>query len=243
MSTPLRIECTVSSITAHSDSAFTVTLKPSKRLPRFKPGQFLHLALDPYDPTGGFWPESRVFSIASAPFDSEVTIAYAVKGSFTQRMKEELDIGRNIWIKLPYGHFIVSASPDEQVVLVAGGTGITPFISYLLNEVKNPSGEKIDLIYGVRKLELLMFPEVIAAAIATLKGFKLHAFCEENVDDSHMFPVSSGKLTIDSVLQATSDPAKASFYLSGPVEMIRTFRNGLKERGVGDTRIHIDEWE
>ena len=32
----------------------------------FKPGQFLHLALDAFEP-GGFWPESRVFSIASAP--------------------------------------------------------------------------------------------------------------------------------------------------------------------------------
>ena len=41
-----------------------------RRCPLFKPGQFLHLAIDPYD-GAGFWPESRVFSIASSPRDRD----------------------------------------------------------------------------------------------------------------------------------------------------------------------------
>ena len=76
MATPIKINCKVFSIDAHSDSVFTIKLKPSRRLPHFKPGQFLHLALDSYDPTGGYWPESRVFSIASASFDSEIRRAH-----------------------------------------------------------------------------------------------------------------------------------------------------------------------
>jgi len=235
MSTPIKIKCTVSSIDAHSDSVFTVKLKPARRLPRFKPGQFLHLALDSYDPTGGYWPESRVFSIASAPFDSEIVIAYAVKGKFTLRMKEELEVGRDVWIKLPYGHFVVSSAPDEEVVLVAGGTGITPFIPFLQNEINNPSGEKISLVYGVRRPELLIFGDVITDALANLIGFRLYAFCEERAN--------SGRLTMDAILQATADPTKAVFYLSGPVEMINTFKNGLKDTGINETSIRIDEWE
>jgi ferredoxin-NADP reductase len=95
-------------------------------LPNFQPGQFLHLALDPFDPAGGFWPESRVFSIASLPTDPELTIAYAVKGAFTRRMRAEIKTGKELWVKLPYGHFSLSASPGEEIVLVAGGTGIIP---------------------------------------------------------------------------------------------------------------------
>ena len=243
MSTPIKIKCTVSSIDAHSDSVFTVKLKPARRLPRFKAGQFLHLALDSYDPTGGYWPESRVFSIASAPFDSEIVIAYAVKGKFTLRMKEELDVGRDIWIKLPYGHFVVSSAPDEEVVLVGGGTGITPFIPFLLNEINNPSGEKISLVYGVRRPELLIFGDVIADALANLNGFRLYAFCEDCANAVSQFPMKQGRLTMDAILQATTDQTKAVFYLSGPVEMITTFKNGLKDTGIDNTRIHIDEWE
>jgi Flavodoxin reductases (ferredoxin-NADPH reductases) family 1 len=243
MSTPIKIKCTVSSIDAHSDSVFTVKLNPVRRLPRFKAGQFLHLALDSYDPTGGYWPESRVFSIASAPFDSEIVIAYAVKGKFTLRMKEELEVGKDVWIKLPYGHFVVSSTPDEEVVLVAGGTGITPFIPFLLKEINNPSGEKISLVYGVRRPELLIFGDVITDALANLNGFRFYAFYEEHANSVFQFPMKQGRLTMDAILQATADPTKAVFYLSGPVEMINTFKNGLKDTGINETKIHVDEWE
>lgn len=243
MATPIKTKCTVSSIDAHSDSVFTVKLKPARRLPRFKPGQFLHLALDSYDPTGGYWPESRVFSIASAPFDSEIVIAYAVKGKFTLRMKEEIEVGKDVWIKLPYGHFVVLSAPDEEVVLVAGGTGITPFIPFLLKEINNPSEEKISLVYGVRRPELLIFGDVITDALANLNGFSLYAFCEDCANAVSQFPMKQGRLTMDTILRATADPTKAVFYLSGPVEMINTFKNGLKDTGINETKIHIDEWE
>ena len=243
MSIPIKIKCTVSSIKDHGDSVFTVKLKPSKRLPHFKPGQFLHLALDPYDPTGGYWPESRVFSIASAPFDSEITIAYTVKGKFTLRMKEELEVSRDVWCKLPYGNFVILPAPKEEVVLVAGGTGITPFIPFLLKEIKNPSGEKISLVYGVRMPELLIFGDVIADALANLNGFSFYAFCEERANDVFQFPVAHGGLTIDAVLRAATDTKKAVFYLSGPLEMIQTFKNDLNETGIINDNIFIDEWE
>ena len=48
---------------------------------------------------------------------------------------------------------------------------------------------------------------------------------------------------MDAILQATTDPTKAVFYLSGPVEMIITFKKGLKDTGINKTSIHIDEWE
>ena len=66
MATPQKIRCQVQQITAHGDHVYTVDLTPERPVPRFRPGQFLHLTLDDYDPSG-FWPESRVFSIASSP--------------------------------------------------------------------------------------------------------------------------------------------------------------------------------
>jgi len=61
-----KIPCKVERVTDHGERVYTVELVPSALVPRFKPGQFLHLALDTYEP-GGFWPESRVFSIATSP--------------------------------------------------------------------------------------------------------------------------------------------------------------------------------
>src|SRR3954465_14940540 len=92
----------VEAIVDHGGQVYTLALRPTRPAPRFRAGQFLHLALDPYEPTG-FWPESRVFSIASAPDAREVVkITYAVHGSFTARMERELAPGGRVWIKMPY---------------------------------------------------------------------------------------------------------------------------------------------
>ena len=243
MATPVKIKCNVSSIDGYSDSLFTIRLKPEKRLPRFKPGQFLHFALDPFDPAGGYWPESRVFSIASTSLDSEIVIAYSVKGIFTQRMKNELEVGKEVWIKLPYGHFVISSESDGEVILVAGGTGITPFIPFLEESVKKSYEGKISLIYGVRQPEFFIFGGVIANAIANLKDFQLHTFSEEQGNTDSNFQFIEGKLTIDVILNATSNVKKSDYYLSGPVEMINTFKKDLMCAGVSNTKIHIDEWE
>ena len=75
-----KIPCQVRSVADHGEHVYTVELAPSLPVPRFQPGQFLHLALDAYQP-GGFWPESRVFSIASSPKERDrLAITYAVKG-------------------------------------------------------------------------------------------------------------------------------------------------------------------
>ena len=88
-----KIPCVVRAVTDHGERVYTVELEPSSPVPRFKPGQFLHLALDPYEP-GGFWPESRVFSIASSPDERDrLAITYAVKGTFTSRMERGLAPG------------------------------------------------------------------------------------------------------------------------------------------------------
>ena len=113
-----RLPCEVERVVDHGERVYTVTLAPDGQAPAFRPGQFLHLALDPFDP-GGFWPESRVFSIASSPTERDrLSITYAVKGVFTMRMERELAPGRTVWVKLPYGEFTVD--PDAGCSAVRG---------------------------------------------------------------------------------------------------------------------------
>ena len=99
---------------------------------QFRPGQFLHLALDNYDPSFN-WPESRVFSIANAPERNTLIYLFRQKVDFTNRMMNEISIGSQIWIKLPYGIFNFNDAIGEDVVLNCRGTGISPFISFLEN--------------------------------------------------------------------------------------------------------------
>ena len=113
---PQKLHCKVVDLIDHGEHVYSVSLKPESPAPRFLAGQFLHLALDPYQP-GDFWPESRPFSIASSPLDrSLLTFTYAVKGRFTTQMEAELRVGGEVWIKLPYGEFTISTDKDSLFI-------------------------------------------------------------------------------------------------------------------------------
>ena len=122
MAVAQKLGCVVERIVDHGERVYTLALRPERPVPRFRAGQFLHLALDPYDPTG-FWPESRVFSIASSPAAARRRAHHLRRPWRVHRADGERARRRRaaIWIKLPYGDFVIESGPD--VVLFAGRDG------------------------------------------------------------------------------------------------------------------------
>ncbi|MCX5790655.1 MAG: FAD-dependent oxidoreductase, partial [Elusimicrobia bacterium] len=111
----------------------TVTLRPLDKPYKYNPGQFLHLALDEFDPARP-WPESRCFSMQSSPDQETIRLTFAAKGKFTARMALELVPGKIICVKLPYGDLFSSGPGTQASVFIAGGTGITPFLSLFTSQ-------------------------------------------------------------------------------------------------------------
>jgi ferredoxin-NADP reductase len=232
--------CKVQRLVDHGEHVYTIDLVSDKLFPIFKPGQFLHLALDAYDPAG-YWPDSRVFSIASPPHQRErLSITYSVRGRFTARMEEELTEGKTVWVKMPYGEFTIQAMGD--VVLLAGGTGITPFIAFLSGLSVN-FAQKIYLAYGARTADLLIYRNPIDQCAKKARHLRQWYFVEEgHVDPSLTGPIL-GKLSVKDIWGQIDDPFASMFYLSGPPDMIKTISHDLKDRGVGIDAIRVDAWE
>jgi ferredoxin-NADP reductase len=241
MAVAQKILCRVNRIVDHGEHVYTVDLVPERKVPIFKPGQFLHLALDPYDP-GDFWPESRVFSIAS-PLQqrNRISITYSVRGRFTARMERELTEGKTAWIKMPYGDFIIQTKGD--VVLLAGGTGITAFTSFLSDTmIKNL--HKFYLAYGVRNAQMLIYRNYIDQCVRNIDHFHLWYFIEEKPKGfSHNGSEIIGRLTINEIWDKIENPLETTYYLSGPPEMIHTLSRELKEHRIDPCAVRIDAWE
>ena len=244
MSNPQKLSATITEITAHGDGVYSLRFESERRLPRFKPGQFLHLAIDEFDPSTGFWPESRVFSIATSPSPNEVTIAYSVKGLYTDRMAKELRIGNNVWLKFPYGAFIIDeiVGIDGSAILVAGGTGFTPFVSFLDREAENESKRDIALFYGVKKHTQLLFTSVIKKAMHSCKNFSLHLSLEE-LADTMPLPSEKGRLNAEPIIVAHENFQNAPIFLAGPPQMMESFKKSFLAAGMASDKIIIDEWE
>ncbi len=244
MSQPRKIRCTVAAVTDHGDGVYTLDLTPQSAVPPFRAGQFLHLTVDPYDPAG-FWPESRVFSIASSPRDRRhLRICYAVKGRYTTRMEQLLRPGGEVWVKLPYGDFFI----DDQsgAVLIAGGTGISAFTA-LLEALTPETSHAVTLVYGVRTPALLLFEELLLNQLAAVPIFNL-VFFTETPDDAFArrmaaLPKAPRCLTGRIDLAALALPDSSVFYLSGPPVMLQALAADLAARGVAQDNIRTDAWE
>ncbi len=110
----------------------------------YAPGQFVMLFLKNED---NEFKESRAYSIANSPTTkTHLDITYKKAGYFTSKM-HELKEGDIVGIKGPYGKFTYDEN-FKDVVLLAGGVGITPFKSYLEYVADKKLPNKVTLIFS-----------------------------------------------------------------------------------------------
>jgi ferredoxin-NADP reductase len=236
MAVPRKLRCRISSTTDHGDHVYTIELEPEMKPPAFRPGQFLHLAIDDYDPSR-FWPESRVFSIASPLSTLALSISYSVRGRYTARMEKELTTGSQVWVKLPYGEFIVS--PTQPSVLLAGGTGITAFTAFIAG-LKLGQAQSVFLAYGARRPELLIYRDLVEQQAAAVPNFRYALFSDVPTQQP---PLKAGCISVATIWSLLATPAESSFFVSGPPAMLKSVATDLQGRGIQPGVIHTDAWE
>ena len=228
---------------------YTVTFSSDKKF-QYLPGQFLHLALDDYDGIGQ-WPESRCFSMQSNPNDELLKITFAVKGNFTNRMKNELHEGKEVWLKLPYGELFTQPHNKTNTVFIAGGTGITPFLSLFthesFNEYVNPH-----IYLGFRSAEYNIYGnELTSVELSGEREKKLHGVAQSR----HREPQSNhsnktikifyeneyGIIDIKTIF--AENGTNSDYFISGPPIMIKSFKSYLIKNGLPGQNVITDDWE
>jgi ferredoxin-NADP reductase len=219
----------VKSIHNPIDGVFTVEFETLDKPFKYAPGQFMHLALDEYDP-GGQWPDSRCFSMQSSPDEAHVKITYAVKGQFTNRMQRELKTGSEVTLKLPYGDLFTQPHNKTNTVFIAGGTGITPFLS-LFNHSSFAEYSKPVLYAGFRNHSMNLYAQELEIAQQINPYFNLIPVYQD----------LDGILDISKIF-VESNP-DSSFFISGPPVMIKTFKQYLVNKGIPVNQVLTDDWE
>jgi NAD(P)H-flavin reductase len=239
---PQKIKARIKSIIKFKYGVTLFKLIPERKC-KFKPGQFLHFAMDNYDPSFN-WPDSRVFSIANSPLSYEsIDILVAPKGYFTKKMILELKENDEVWIKLPFGSFNFNDSANSNCVLIAGGTGISPFVSFLeysLSEKLNLNS--LVLYYGVRDIDLIIYKDLLNKCLQTLKNFEYKIYIE-NYNTGGDKRMISGMLPVTEIVDDTGNLLNPVYYLSGPKGMIGAFEKEMKKNSIPEQNIFYDKWE
>lgn len=195
---------------------------------KYLPGQFLHIALDESYDGSSQWPDSRCFSMQSNPSEETIRITYAVKGQFTRQMEQTLKVGSQVWLKLPYGDLFTQDHCKENTVFIAGGTGVTPYLSLFTHDsFKEYVSPHIYL--GFKSIEYNIYQKELE--IALNKKSKITIFYENK----------DGIIDIDKIYNESSE--NSNYFISGPPVMIKIFKNKLLDKGVSEVCILTDDWE
>lgn len=197
---------------------------------RFTPGQFMELTLPHQKPDARGW--RRVFSIASAPGPTvRFGIRLPEKASSFKRALLDLEPGAKVSATSVGGDFVLPKG-DSPVLLVAGGIGITPYISQL-EQVRS---RDVALVYAISTPDDLAYADLIAKAgcssvtvVSAAKPPKL---------PKGWAWVEAQRLTGDQLLAAVPDVRTRHTYLSGTPAMVGALKTALRRAGV--RRIHTD---
>lgn len=213
----------------HIAGVYTLELESLGKPFKYEPGQFLHLALDEYDPSSQ-WPDSRCFSMQSNPDEETIKITYAVKGQFTKQMEQQLQVGSEVCLKLPYGDLFTQPHNKANTVFIAGGTGVTPFLSLFthesFNEYINPH-----IYLGFRSKEYNIYHEELNR-MQTIRVIR---------NEFVKISVSYQDIDIHSIFNENG--SNNDYFISGPPVMIKAFKQTLIAKGVPAKQILSDDWE
>jgi predicted ferric reductase len=168
----------------------------------------------------------------SNPNEETIKITYAIKGEFTHQMEQQLKVGSEFWLKLPYGDLFTQPHKKTNTVFIAGGTGITPFLSLFTHESFNQYiNPKIYL--GFRTKEYNIYEPELNAVKQSLSSVKpcVTTFYQD----------FDGVIDINQILNENG--TDSSYFISGPPLMIKLFKKALIEQGVPTDNILTDDWE
>ena len=144
-------------------------------------------------------------------------------------------------MKAPYGDFVVRTSADRaDVVLIAGGTGVTPFVAFMEEILAKGLEGSVWLHYGARHEDLLVFRDFAARCVGRFPAFHADFYAEAAAGPA----VISGQIDLERAFRSVPDGRQATYYLCGPQPMINAFRSRLtREFGVAEADVKIDQWE
>ncbi|HRO59263.1 MAG TPA: ferric reductase-like transmembrane domain-containing protein [Burkholderiaceae bacterium] len=215
----------VESLRRHEDRVLEVHCQLETPWGGHESGQFVFAT---FHPNEGAHPFTVVSSWAG---DGHLVLAIKGLGDYTKELPDRLAAGDAVVIEGPYGRFNFEG-PRERQIWVAGGIGITPFISRMEQLARGSSRRRpVDLFYSTNEPgEPLM---TILRDLAARTGVTLHV----------VVPPRDGYLTADRLSQAVAEPHKAEVWFCGPNAFGDSLRKGLERLGLPTNCFHQEAFE
>jgi len=180
---------------------------------------------------------SRLFSLASAPFEKRLMIATRMRNTAFKRVLQTLPLGAKVEVYGPSGSFLVPEDPHQPVVFLAGGIGITPFLSILKHADHEKVSRKFFLFYSNRRPEDAAFFEELSKLEQENANFTFVHTMTEPEKSSVPWQGETGYIDNAMIDKYADDLENPIYYMAGPPIMVTAMKEMLLQRGVDKEHI------
>jgi len=207
----------------------------------FKAGQAMEVKLSHPAENDGEG-NTRAFSIASAPHEPGVMFATRMRNTAMKRCLRNLPLGTELEVDGPWGDLKLHTRAERGAVFLAGGIGITPFRSMVLDAAQNKLPHQIRLIYSNRRPEDTAFLQDLMRAERENPNFKMIATMTEMEKSARAWDGRRGFVDNKMIDEAAAGLRDPIFYLAGPGAMLNAMRKLLIASGVNEDDIRAEEF-
>ncbi len=233
---PKRQYLKVSEIKDMSADCKSFTLVPdpergTKELAYFGAGKYLTV----FETINGM-PVTRAYSISSSPKDSlegkyVLTIKLVDGGLVSRYIFDTWAVGSEVEVSAPSGNFEYQPLRDaEKVICLAGGSGITPFVSMANAIADGDEDFEMTLLYGSRNKENILFLDELEELTKKCDKIKVvHVLSDEKND---IEGTEKGFITAELIKKYAPENEAYSVFLCGPQQMYEFVDKELEKLGL-----------
>ncbi len=206
---------------------------------RFWAGQYVDLTI----PEAGI---TRSFSMANAPSE-QINLRFIIKrypqGAFSALLDGGLQVGQRLTVKGPYGTCFRREERSGPLLLIGGGSGMSPLWSILHDHIESGEERVVRLFYGARTGKDLFYLDEFAAISAKLPDFRfVPALSDAGPDED--WNGESGLIhdVVQRTLRTEKLQGEIDAYSCGPPPMIDAVLPVLQIAGVEPDHIYFDKF-
>lgn len=219
------IEYEIVKIKTLSSDIFELEMVSSgNKILRFEPGQFIFIRFV----SSAISAESHPFSLVSCSVEKKLRLAIKNLGDFTEKIKN-LKPGDKALVEGPFGGFLYKKAASKNQIWIAGGIGITPFLS-MSEDLRNDKDYKIDLYYAVKNSNEAIFLEQLNEISLINKNFKVIPWYSEQ----------RGRLSGEIISLSSKNIDYKDIFICGPPVFMESLIDQFRKIGIKTEKIH---WE
>lgn len=200
-----------------------------------QPGQWVRVTL----PTNG---EARVLSIVSAPLDAKLTVATRISDSAFKTALRDLPDGAEVQVAGPNGSFILHQDTARPAVMIAGGIGITPFVSMIRHAVAQGSTQKITLFYSNRNPASAAYLSELQEMAKANPNFELVATMTGLEGDTTAWAGETDLIDREMLARHLPDLNAPVYYCVGPAGMVSATKEMLQGASIPADQMRFEKF-